>query len=188
MSTQTQPPPTRTQRPPTGSAPRVDSAQWSMTVTPVVAAFTTLCASTAMAGVISGMRWLGYAGVAIIVVTAVGLGLRAIRTPVLVVGFAQMLAVLCLLVALFTNSGILGIFPGPAAFSELGDVPTLVLWGNEDRVICAADAHRLRDHSSTEVHVARGIGHMLPLEAPGWTNAHIIRFLGSLRQPVLRAA
>ncbi|TMB95335.1 MAG: alpha/beta fold hydrolase [Chloroflexi bacterium] len=72
--------------------------------------------------------------------------------------------------------------------SELGDVPTLVLWGNEDRVICAADAHRLRDHSSTEVHVARGIGHMLPLEAAGWTNAHITRFLGSLRQPLLRAA
>jgi transglutaminase-like putative cysteine protease len=100
----------------------VDSAQWSMTVTPVVAAVTTLCASTAMAGVIDGMRWLGYAGVAIIVVTATGLGLRAVRTPVLVVGFAQMFAVLCLLVALFTNSGILGIFPGPAAISELGDV------------------------------------------------------------------
>jgi transglutaminase-like putative cysteine protease len=101
---------------------RVDSAQWSMTVTPVVAAVTTLCASTAMAGVIDGMRWLGYAGVAIIVVTATGLGLRAIRTPVLVVGFAQMFAVLCLLVALFTNNGILGILPGPAAISELGDV------------------------------------------------------------------
>jgi transglutaminase-like putative cysteine protease len=98
------------------------SQQWSMTVTPVVAALTTLCASTALAGVIDGMRWLGYAGVAVIVVAAVGLGLRAIRTPVLVVGLLQMFAVLCLLVALFTNSGILGLFPGPAAISELGDV------------------------------------------------------------------
>jgi transglutaminase-like putative cysteine protease len=98
------------------------SQQWSMTVTPVVAAITTLCASTALAGVIDGLRWLGYAGVAVIVVTAVGLGLRAIRTPVLVVGLVQMFAVLCLLVALFTNSGILGLFPGPAAISELGDV------------------------------------------------------------------
>jgi transglutaminase-like putative cysteine protease len=98
------------------------SQQWSMTVTPVVAALTTLCAATALSGVIDGLRWLGYAGVAVVVVTAIGLGLRAIRTPVLVVGLAQMFAVLCLLVALFTNSGILGVFPGPAAVSELGDV------------------------------------------------------------------
>jgi pimeloyl-ACP methyl ester carboxylesterase len=72
--------------------------------------------------------------------------------------------------------------------SELGDIPTLVLWGSEDRVICAADAYRLRDHSSAEVHIARGIGHMLPLEAAGWTNSHIRRFLGSLRQALPRAA
>jgi transglutaminase-like putative cysteine protease len=98
------------------------SQQWSMTVTPVVAAVTTLCAATALAGVIDGMRWLGYAGVAVIVVTATGLGLRAIRTPVLLVGLAQMFAVLCLLVALFTNTGILGLLPGPTAVRELGDV------------------------------------------------------------------
>jgi transglutaminase-like putative cysteine protease len=98
------------------------SQQWSMTVTPVVAALTTLGASTAMSGVIEGLRWLGYAGVAVIVVTATGMGLRAVRTPVVVVAFAQMFAVLCLLVALFTNSGILGLLPGPAAVSELGDV------------------------------------------------------------------
>lgn len=97
-------------------------AQWSMSVTPVVAAFTTLCASTALSGVVDGLRWLGYAGVAVIVVTATGLGLRAIRTPTLVVGLTQMFAVLCLLVALFTNTGILGLLPGPAALSELGDV------------------------------------------------------------------
>ncbi|MPZ85333.1 MAG: hypothetical protein GEV28_35095 [Actinophytocola sp.] len=93
-----------------------------MTVTPVVAAVTTLCASLALAGVIDGLRWWGYAGVAVTVVTAVGLGLRAVRTPILLVGLAQMFSVLCLLVALFTDSGILGLFPGPAAFAELGDV------------------------------------------------------------------
>jgi transglutaminase-like putative cysteine protease len=98
------------------------SQQWSMTVTPVVAAVTTLCASLALAGVIDGLRWWGYAGVAVTVVTAVGLGLRAVRTPILAVGFAQMFALLCLLVALFTDKGILGLFPGPAALSELGDV------------------------------------------------------------------
>jgi transglutaminase-like putative cysteine protease len=93
-----------------------------MTVTPVVGAVTTLCASLALAGVIDGLRWWGYAGVAVTVITAVGLGLRAVRTPILLVGLIQMFALLCLLVALFTDEGILGLFPGPAALSELGDV------------------------------------------------------------------
>ncbi|MGH3763239.1 transglutaminaseTgpA domain-containing protein, partial [Actinophytocola sp.] len=108
--------------PPPTTGNELTSQQWSMTVTPVVAAVTTLCASLALAGVIDGMRWWGYAGVAVTVVTAVGLGLRAVRTPILVVGVAQMFALLCLLVALFTDEGVLGLFPGPAAFAELGDV------------------------------------------------------------------
>lgn len=105
--------------PPTGE---LSSAQWSMTVTPVVAAITTLCASLALSGVIDGLRWWGYAGVAVTVVTAVGLGLRAVRTPVLLVGLAQMFALLCLLVALFTSSGIVGFLPGPSSLTELGSV------------------------------------------------------------------
>lgn len=64
--------------------------------------------------------------------------------------------------------------------SALRDVPTLVLWGNEDRVICASDARRCADHPRAEIHVARGVGHMLPLEAPAWTNAYIRRFVASL--------
>jgi pimeloyl-ACP methyl ester carboxylesterase len=71
--------------------------------------------------------------------------------------------------------------------SALGDVPTLVLWGNEDRVICASDARRCADHPRAEIHVARGIGHMLPLEAPAWTNAHIQRFVAALAPQTLRA-
>jgi len=71
---------------------------------------------------------------------------------------------------------------------ELSDMPTLVLWGNEDRVICAGDAIRCRDfHQRAEIHVARGIGHMLPLEAAAWTNAHVAQFVRSLR-PALREA
>ena len=93
-----------------------------MTVTPVVAAVTVLCAALALSGVIEGLRWWGYAGVAVTVVTAVGLGLRAVRTPILLVGLAQMFALLCLLVALFTSEGVLGIFPGPDAIGELGSV------------------------------------------------------------------
>ncbi|UVS80959.1 DUF3488 and transglutaminase-like domain-containing protein [Actinokineospora sp. UTMC 2448] len=97
-------------------------AQWSVTVTPVIAALTALCASTALAGVIEGMRWLGYAGIALMVVTATGLGLRALRTPTLLVALAQLFALLCLLVALFTSSGILGLFPGPKSIGDLGTV------------------------------------------------------------------
>jgi transglutaminase-like putative cysteine protease len=93
-----------------------------MTVTPVVAAITTLCASLALSGVIEGLRWWGYAGVAVTVVTAVGLGLRAVRTPVLLVGLAQMFAILCLLVALFTDEGVLGLLPGPDSLAALGGV------------------------------------------------------------------
>lgn len=71
---------------------------------------------------------------------------------------------------------------------ELSDVPTLVLCGNEDRVICARDAINCRDfHERAEIHVARGVGHMLPLEAPAWTNGYIARFVRSLR-PALRNA
>jgi pimeloyl-ACP methyl ester carboxylesterase len=72
---------------------------------------------------------------------------------------------------------------------ELSDVPTLVLWGNEDRVICAGDAIRCRDfHERAEIHVARGVGHMLTLEAPAWTNGHIARFVDSLRPALHEAA
>jgi pimeloyl-ACP methyl ester carboxylesterase len=72
---------------------------------------------------------------------------------------------------------------------DLSDVPTLVLWGNEDRVICARDAIPCRDfHQRAEIHVARGVGHMLPLEAPAWTNGYIARFVASLRPALARAA
>jgi pimeloyl-ACP methyl ester carboxylesterase len=72
---------------------------------------------------------------------------------------------------------------------ELSDVPTLVLWGNEDRVICAGDAVRCRDfHQRAEIHVARGVGHMLPLEAPAWTNRHIAAFVDGLRPALADAA
>ena len=71
--------------------------------------------------------------------------------------------------------------------ASLRDVPTLVLWGSEDRVISARDAALLRAaNPDAEVHVASGIGHMLPLEAPAWTNEHIawfdaLRLRGALR-------
>ena len=61
--------------------------------------------------------------------------------------------------------------------AALRDIPTLVLWGTDDRVFSVRDAEFFRRaNPAAEVHIARGIGHMLPLEAPGWTNEHIAWF------------
>jgi pyruvate dehydrogenase E2 component (dihydrolipoamide acetyltransferase) len=61
--------------------------------------------------------------------------------------------------------------------AALRDIPTLVLWGTDDHVFSVRDAEHFRlAHPTAEVHVARGIGHMLPLEAPGWANEHIAWF------------
>ena len=61
--------------------------------------------------------------------------------------------------------------------AALRDIPTLVLWGTDDRVFTVRDAEFFRLANPTaEVHVARGIGHMLPLEAPRWANEHIAWF------------
>ena len=69
--------------------------------------------------------------------------------------------------------------------ASLPEVPTMVLWGSEDRVICPSDAARLRAaRPSVELHVARGAGHLLPLEAPAWTNAYLRRFIASALAPV----
>lgn len=73
--------------------------------------------------------------------------------------------------------------------ASLRDVPTLVLWGSEDRVISARDAALLRvANPDAEIHVARGIGHMLPLEAPAWTNEHIAWFHALRMRDADRAA
>jgi pimeloyl-ACP methyl ester carboxylesterase len=92
-------------------------------------------------------------------------------------------------VMFFTPGGEQVAFAVGDRLKELSDVPTLVLWGNEDRVICAGDAIRCRDfHQRAEIHVARGVGHMLPLEAPGWTNGYIARFVEGLRPALSEAA
>lgn len=72
--------------------------------------------------------------------------------------------------------------------TSLAEVPTLVLWGNQDRVICASDAKRCAAHPRAEIHVARGVGHMLPLEAPAWANGHIRRFVAALQRRPAAAA
>src|SRR5207253_912726 len=54
------------------------------------------------------------------------------------------------------------------------EIPTLLLWRSEDRVISARDATDFRiGIPEVEVHIARGIGHMLPTDAPQWPYRHI---------------
>jgi pimeloyl-ACP methyl ester carboxylesterase len=72
--------------------------------------------------------------------------------------------------------------------AELRKVPTLVLWGNEDRVISVQDAKRCKELPLARVWIAPGVGHSLPLEAAAWANGHITRFVASLTAPRARAA
>lgn len=68
-----------------------------------------------------------------------------------------------------------------ARLLELRAMPMLVLWGAQDRVICARDARACAvEGLDAEVHVLPRAGHMLPLEAPAWTGRHIERFLSRL--------
>ena len=72
--------------------------------------------------------------------------------------------------------------------AELSKVPTLVLWGDEDRIIPVGDARRCKELPLAEVRIARGVGHSLPLEAADWANGHIARFVAALTSTLARAA
>lgn len=104
------------------TADKITPDQWTMTITPLFAAITTICASTALAGVIQGVAWLGYSGLAAVVVTGTGLLARGLRAPTFVVGMAQLLMLLCLVVTLFSDRGWLGFLPGPDALAQIGGV------------------------------------------------------------------
>ncbi|HET6501830.1 MAG TPA: DUF3488 and transglutaminase-like domain-containing protein [Amycolatopsis sp.] len=96
---------------------------WRGTVlAPAAAAIATLCAATSLVGVVAGMSWLGYVAVAVVLVACTGLALRSVHTPTLVVGLAQLVVQLLLVTGVFTSHGILAVFPGPAAFSDLNGV------------------------------------------------------------------
>ena len=72
--------------------------------------------------------------------------------------------------------------------TELSKTPTLVLWGDEDRVISASDARRCKELPLAQVHIIHGVGHSLPLEAARWANDHITKFVTALVTPEKRAA
>ncbi|NKQ58709.1 transglutaminase domain-containing protein [Amycolatopsis sp. K13G38] len=91
---------------------------------PIAAGIATLCASTSLTGVVAGAGYLGYVTVTVVLVGCTGLALRSVRTPIPLVGLAQLAVLLLLVTGVFTGSGILAIIPGPAAFTELDGVLT----------------------------------------------------------------
>ena len=72
--------------------------------------------------------------------------------------------------------------------AELSKIPTLVLWGDEDRVVSATDARRCQELPLAQVRIAHGVGHSLPLEVAGWANDHLAKFVAGLTTTELRAA
>lgn len=99
------------------AAPRDGS--WVVNVTPAVAGLATLCAATALSGVIAGGLWLVYLAVAITVIGGTGVLLRSARLPVPVVALGQLLALTSVLVTIFTRSGVLVVLPGPQSLTDL---------------------------------------------------------------------
>lgn len=76
-------------------------------------------AATALSGVLAGPRWWPFSIVTIAVVVTVGLLLRSLRLPAPVVVGGQLSALVGLVFAVFTRSGVLVVLPGPAALGEL---------------------------------------------------------------------
>jgi pimeloyl-ACP methyl ester carboxylesterase len=61
------------------------------------------------------------------------------------------------------------------------DVPALLLWGEEDRVVTLAAAHRLsRDLRRSKLVTLPGVGHLPPEEAPRRSLRPVLDFLASL--------
>ncbi|MEU6644831.1 DUF3488 and transglutaminase-like domain-containing protein [Saccharomonospora sp. NPDC046836] len=118
MSTAAPPRPQASTPPP---APQAQLTPHSV-LTPTLAGLATVCAASALTGVIQGLAWFGYVIVATVLVACTGLALRAVRAPALVVSAAQMLVLTFLVIGAFTRSGFLAILPGPAALTELNGV------------------------------------------------------------------
>ncbi|MQA14461.1 MAG: hypothetical protein GEV09_09890 [Pseudonocardiaceae bacterium] len=92
------------------------------TLSSAVAGLAVVLASTALAGVLSGGRWLGFVVVTVAVVVAAGAVLRSLRVPLPLVAAGQLAALGCLVTAVFSRSGVLAVLPGPDALGELRTV------------------------------------------------------------------
>ena len=58
------------------------------------------------------------------------------------------------------------------------DIPTLIIWGDEDKIISVKNAYALHEHmKESQLVILKGIGHMPMIEEPEVTAKHIMNFL-----------
>ncbi|MCX6463968.1 MAG: transglutaminaseTgpA domain-containing protein, partial [Pseudonocardiales bacterium] len=117
--TLTSPPPVRPAAPP----PEVVAGRTPWLAT-VAAGLAVLLAAAPVSAVVQGPGWLLSASAAVGVVVGIGLvaalALPAGRSPAVTVALAQVAGLLVLLTALYSDDGVLGLFPGPAALGDMG--------------------------------------------------------------------
>ncbi len=66
----------------------------------------------------------------------------------------------------------------PGALARIGGIPTLLLWGDHDRVVSPASAEPLRSHfHNVEYFVFEGVGHLPYEEVPEAFNRVVTEFL-----------
>lgn len=58
------------------------------------------------------------------------------------------------------------------------DIPTLIIWGDEDKIISVKNAYALHEHmKESQLVILKGVGHMPMIEEPEVTAKHIVNFL-----------
>ncbi len=62
--------------------------------------------------------------------------------------------------------------------SQKIDIPTLIIWGDEDKIISVKNAYALHEHmKESQLVILKGVGHMPMIEEPEVTAKHIVNFL-----------
>ena len=112
----------RPTQPPVRGNGNSGSTAGSTLAMPATGAIASICSATAISGVVTGLGWLSYSIVSVVVCVAAGTALRAVRCPAPVIWIGQLFVLLCLTVTLFTSSGFLVFLPGPTALHDLGTV------------------------------------------------------------------
>jgi len=79
-----------------------------------------LLATAPTVAIVQGWLWFGHATVTVAVVTVAGLAAAPLGAAA--VGAAQVLVLLGLLTALFTDDGVLAVLPGPGALAAMGEL------------------------------------------------------------------
>ncbi|MGH3631686.1 MAG: transglutaminaseTgpA domain-containing protein, partial [Sciscionella sp.] len=98
---------------------RVERAPGS-TAMSFAAALAVITASTALAGVLTGISWLGFILLAVGLIAVIGAAGRRLRLPAVLIVLAQLFALLCTSVLLFTDSGAFRVLPDTRAVRDLG--------------------------------------------------------------------